>query len=383
MSRSCLYIVISVILAAPVFAQRNPSHDRLTVPQTRIDVRDLGYSPADIIPDGESGITSLSRAPNGDIYGATSGARSHLFVLNPQHGYVIPIGVIPGTTSVTHAVVISEKGQVYIGTSPTGHLLEYSPRDLDAENIEIGKALPCTDHGAPVNGESIFALTIDRKANKIYGLTFPNGHFFSYSIATQRFDNLGILAKAAPAGEKFEHEKMISRMLVADGQGNVFASGEDGYFFEFSAKSQTVQKLAIHAPAVPGREPYTRVDAFLTGPSGIIYGGTSDGYLFQLDPDTLTVKNLGKPLNQYRIAGLAWGPNGKLYGAGGADSEMARMFSYDTLTGFYDLLGFIDVNRRPYFAWQAYAIGDIVSDDRGTVYLGENERISKLYLFFP
>ena len=376
-------MAVSVILAATAFAQRDPSHDHLVVPQTRIDLRDLGYSPIDLIPDGESGITSLAVAPKGDLFGATSGTRSHLFVLNPVHGYVLPIGVIPGATSVTHAVVISENGSVFIGTAPAGHLLEYSPRDLDHENIEIGKPLPVTDHGAPIPGESIFALTIDRKANKIYGLTFPNAHFFSYSIATQKFDDLGIVAHAPPAGEKFEHEKMISRMLAVDVRGNVFASGEDGYFYKYSAKTQTLQKLAIHAPAVPGREPYTRVDAFLPGPSGIIYGGTSDGYLFQLDSDTLTIRNLGKPLNQYRITGLAWGPGGKLYGAGGADSEIARMFSYDTTTGSYDLLGFIDVNRRPYFAWQAYVIGDIVSDDRGTIYLGEDERISKLYLYFP
>src|SRR5208283_872416 len=98
MNKTCVSMVISVFLAASALAQRKPSYDRLTVPQTRIDVRDLGYSPIDVIPDGESGITSLSKAPNGDIYGATNGTRSHLFVLNPQHGYVIPIGVIPGAT---------------------------------------------------------------------------------------------------------------------------------------------------------------------------------------------------------------------------------------------------------------------------------------------
>jgi hypothetical protein len=125
------------------------------------------------------------------------------------------------------------------------------------------------------------------------------------------------------------------------------------------------------------------VDAFLLDPSGMIYGGTSDGYLFRLDPQKLTVTNLGKPLNQYHIAGLAPGKDGKLYGVGGDTSEMARMFSFDPSTGAYELLGFVDVNRRPYFAWQAYVIGALVSDERGTIYLGENERISKLYLFFP
>jgi outer membrane protein assembly factor BamB len=383
MTKSGLVAVLSVVLSLAASAQRDPAHDRVVVPQTRIDLRDLGYGPVDLIPDGESGITSLSIAPNGDVYGATSGTRSHLFVMSPQHGYVFPIGVIPGATSVTHAVVISEEGHAFIGTAPGGRLLEYTPEDFDVHHIEIGKTLPVTDRGTPVPGESIFALAIDRAANRIYGLTSPNAHVFSYSIATRTFLDLGVVAKSTPWAEKSEHDKTMSRMLAVDGQGNVFVTGEDGVFFEVDGKKQTLQKLAIHAPAVPGREPYTRVDAFLPEKSGAIYGGTSDGYLFRLNPENLTVTNLGKPLNQYRIAGLAWGANGKIYGVGGDELEMARLFSYDPADGSYELPGFIDVNRRPYFAWQAYVIGDIVSDARGTVFLGENERISKVYLFFP
>jgi outer membrane protein assembly factor BamB len=383
MNSASIGIFLCVALPLAAFAQRDPAHDRVVVPQTRIDARDLGYSPLDLIPDGESGVTSLAVAPNGDLYGATGGTRSHLFVMNPVHGYVFPIGVIPDTTSVTHSLVISEEGHVFIGTAPGGHLLEYTPVDFDSRNIEIGKALPVTDHGVPVAGESIFALAIDRKANRIYGLTSPNAHLFSYSISTRIFHELGVVAHSAPWGEKSERDKMMSRMLVVDAQGNVFASGEDGYFYEVDGKEQTLRKLPIRAPAVPGREPYTRVDAFLIDKSGAIYGGTSDGYLFRLDSETQKVTNLGKPLNQYRIAGLALGANGKLYGVGGDECEMARLFSYDPKDGSYDLLGFIDVNRRPYFTWQAYVIGDIVSDERGTVFLGENERISKLYLYFP
>jgi streptogramin lyase len=383
MNRAGLSAFLCAVLPLAALSQRDPGYDRVVVPQTRIDLRDLGYSPADLIPDGESGVTSLSVAPNGDIYGATSGTRSHLFVMNPAHGYVFPIGVIPNATSVTHSVVVSEEGHVFIGTTPEGHLLEYKPGDFDNQKIEIGKALIVTDRGAPIPGESIFALAVDRKANRIYGLTSPNAHVFSYGIATHTFLELGVVAKSAPLAEKSEHEKMMSRMLAVDGQGNVFATGEDGYFYEVDGKEQSLQKLPIRAPAVPGREAYTRADAFLVDKSGAIYGGTSDGYLFRLNPETLKVTNLGKPLNQYRIAGLAQGANGKLYGVGGDESEMARLFSYDPTDGSYDLLGFIDVNRRPYFTWQAYVTGDIVSDSRGTVFLGENERISKLYLFFP
>lgn len=383
MTRVFTSLLLAVLVAGTAYGQRDPSYDRVVVPQTRIDARDLGYSPNDLIPDEESGITSLSIAPNGDLYGATSGTRSHLFMLNPQHGYVFPIGVIPGTTSVTNALVVSSGGSVFVGTAPSGHLLEYVPHDLDEQKIEIGKLLEVIDHGTPIPGESIGALAIDRKTNTIYGLTRQNAHLFKYSITTQKFNDLGAVAKNIPSGEKFETERMISRMLVLDADGDVFVSGEEGAFFEFVARTGVLQRLPVHAPAIPGREPYTRVDAFLLDPSGMIYGGTSDGYLFRLDPQKLTVANLGKPLHQYHITGLAPGPGGKLYGVGGDTSEMARMFSYDPSTGTYDLLGFVDVNRRPYFAWQAYVIGSLVSDERGTIYLGEDERISRLYLFFP
>jgi streptogramin lyase len=377
------FLVVALFLGARAFGQRDPDYDKVVVLQTRIDARDLGYTPLDVIPDGESGITSLTVAPNGNLYGATSGNHAHLFVLIPRHGYVQPLGVIAGATAVTHAVAVSASGDVYIGTSPEGRLLKYTPQDEDHQAIQIGKSLPVADLGQPVSGESIFALTIDRKAGVLYGLTSPNTHFFEYSIATGKFTDLGVVANKIPEGEKFEKDKIMSRMLVVDQDGNVFASGEDGVFFRFNPKAPKLEELSIRAPAVPGREPWTRVDAFLLDPSGVIYGGTSDGYLFRLDPEKLTVTNLGKPLNQYRIDGLVRGPDGKLYGVGGDKEDMSRLFSYDPSAGAYNLLGFVDVNRRPYYTWQAYVIGAMASDGYGTIYIGEDERISKLYLFYP
>ncbi|MGB8479676.1 MAG: hypothetical protein WCE63_12690 [Acidobacteriaceae bacterium] len=382
-SRSFALIVLVLSIAAIGFAQRDADYDKVVIAQTRTDARDLGYPPMDVIPDGESGITSLTIAPNGYLYGATSGNHSHLFVLIPLHGYVQPLGVIPNATAVTHAVVISAAGDVYIGTSPDGHLLKYTPHDEFDQLIQIGKPLPATDLCQPVPGESIFALTIDPSADVVYGLTSPNTHFFEYSIASGKFTDLGVVSKNIPVGERFEKTKIMSRMLVVDQVGNVFASGENGDFFRFDRKTQKLNQLAIHAPAVPGREPWTEVDAFLLDPSGVIYGGTSDGYLFRLDPEKLTVTNLGKPLNQYRIDGLVRTPDGKLYGVGGDSQEMARLFSYDPSTSAYDVLGFVDVDRRPYYTWQAYEVGAMAIGRRGTVYIGENERISKLYLFYP
>ena len=86
-----LYEVIT-ILTAPVFAQRTLDYDHSVVNQTRIDMRDLGYPPIDVIPSDESAVRALTVAPNGAIYGVTGGKRSHLFVLFPVHGYVQPLG---------------------------------------------------------------------------------------------------------------------------------------------------------------------------------------------------------------------------------------------------------------------------------------------------
>ncbi|MCX6620414.1 MAG: hypothetical protein NTY38_04940 [Acidobacteria bacterium] len=177
-------------------------------------------------------------------------------------------------------------------------------------------------------------------------------------------------------GEKFEHDKNIGRAIGMDRRGDPWVSGEGGALYVFGRKQN------LTAPAVPGREPYTGVDAWATDPaSGTLYGGTSDGYLFRIFGGK--VENLGKALSQYRIRGLAFAPNGKLYGIGGDDDDMARLFSYNPKNGVYEMLGMVDVNRRPYYTWHAYVIDALAFGLDGTLYLGQAERKSKLYLYYP
>ena len=384
MMRKTFYCCAFLLLAGTLGkGQRTPDYDSVVVPQNRIDARDLGYSPIDVIPDGESAITALTVAPNGNVYGATSGKRSHLFVLNPRHGYVQPLGFIPGATAVTSALAVSDSGDVYIGSTPAGHLLKYTPHREDERPLRVKEACEVTDLGSTIQGEGILALTIDRRAGVLYGLTFPSAHLFKFTLTTGTSADLGVIAHRAPQGEKFQTTKMVSRMLVLDLKGNVYASGEDGFIFRFDEEKQALEKLPVQAPSIPGREPWTRVDTFLLDPSGLIFGGTSDGYLFHFDPESITVSNLGKPLLEYRITGLVRASNGKLYGVGGDEDDMARLFSYDLQTATYQILGFVDVNRRPYYSWQAYVIHAMAVGPDDTVYIGESERISKLYLFYP
>lgn len=374
-----------VVLLVPNVArgQRTIDYDTVVVPQNRIDARDLGYPPIDVIPNGESAITALAVAPDGNLYGATSGRHSHLFVFDPRHGYVQPLGLISGATAVTQSLVISSAGEVYIGASPGGHLFKYIPKDEASQPIRIQEPCATTDIGRAIQGEDISALAIDRESNVIYGLTSPNAHLFKYQIATGTFSDLGVVARRSAEGEKFETRKTMSRVLVLDSKGNAYASGEDAFLYKFDKAGQTLTRLTLRVPGIAGREGWAFVDAFVLANSGLIYGGTSDGYLFRFDPEVPSVENLGKPLLQYRVGGLVEGPEGRIYGVGGDTDDLVRLFSYKPATGAYEILGFVDVNRRPYYTWQAYVIQAMAAGLDGVIYLGESERISRLYLFYP
>lgn len=375
-------LVLVALISLPLAAQRDPEYDHSVIKQVRVDLRELGYPPVDVIPPDESAIRALVVAPDGTLYGATSGKRSHLFRLSPMHGYVEPLGVLQGVNAVHRSLVVSLNGDVYLGTTPGGHLLRYTPSNDHRDKVRVDAPLAVADLGAPVADESIYTLAIDR--DRIYGLTSPNGYFFSYDIGANRFVTHGRVAERNIPGEKFENEKAIGRGIAIDSDGNVYTSGENGWLYRMSPIDGTLEKLPVPVPAVPGREPYNRVDAWaVAGNGSVLYGGTSDGYLFRFDPRQLRIQNLGKPLNQYRIRGLVLARNGKLYGVGGEDDEMARLFSYDVANGTYELLGMVDVNRRPYYAWQAYVIDSVAIGLEGTVYLGQSERKSKLYLYYP
>ena len=375
-------IVFVALIALPLAAQRDPEYDHSVVKQARIDLHELGYPPVDVIPSDESAIRALAVAPDGILYGATSGKRSHLFRLDPTHGFVEPLGVIQGANTVHRSLVVALNGDVYIGTAPGGHLLRYKPSNDSRSKLGVDAPLEVSDLGAPVAGDSIYALAVDK--DRIFGLTAPNGFCFSYDIGAGKFVTHGKVAERNIPGEKFENVKAIGRAIAFDEDGSAYTSGEGGHIFRLRASDRTLEKLAVTVPTVPGREPYNRVDAWATrGRESVLYGGSSDGYLFRFDPKELRIENLGKPLNQYRIRGLVLARNGKLYGVGGDDEEMARLFSYDPAKGIYELLGMVDVNRRPYYAWQAYVIDAVAVGPEGTVYLGQSERKSKLYLYYP
>jgi len=405
MTQKAILIFVPILLALTltVAAQETTTY---TADQLRLDLRILGQPPLDVIPPGESAVTSLAVGTDGCLYGGTSGKRAHLFVLDPKWGHVFPLGNLPGQESIFHSLAAAADGSIYIGTSllnegridergkdvlsrykgfPGGHLYRFEPdKELQSrkrmQRPDPSRALPfCKDLGVAVPGESIICLIPGNGV--LYGMTFPGGHFFVTDLKSGK-----TLDKGAVCGSALNEEPVpnIPRSLVEDSKGWVWGAGQSGSLFHFDPRTgEVVHHAEVRLPCELGHEYKSIIDAAVLGPDGQIYGGTSDGFVFRFNPEKMKIFNLGKPIWQYRIRGLAFSREGDLWGVGGEKGGAARLFVYRMQTGSYESLGMLHVNRAPFYSWLAYEADCMLAGPNGTLFIGENNRQAHLYLLFP
>ena len=82
------------------------------------------------------------------------------------------------------------------------------------------------------------------------------------------------------------------------------------------------------------------------------------------------------------IGGLDSPTEGSLTVAG-ERIEPCRLFSYDPAGGGFRDLGILAVDRSPYYSWRGYQFDSMATAQDGTVYIGESERRSHLFLYLP
>lgn len=378
----------------------------VTANQLRLDLRFLGHPPLDVIPPDESAITSLVIGEDGCLYGGTSGKRAQLFVLDPAWGHVFPLGHLPGEESIFHSLAATPDGSIFIGTSlvnqgrveergrdilarytdyPGGHIYKFDTKQ-ERENrkrmqtADPNRSLPSvTDLGTAVPGEGIVCLVAGK--NELYGVTFPTGHFFVTDLKTGKTTDKGKICGPPLNEEPF---RSIPRCLQIDTKGRVWGAGDYGALFHYNPGiGEIVHFPELRLPSELGREFKTIIDAMVLSSNGLIYGGTSDGFIFRFDPEAKKISNLGKPMWQYRIRGLAFSHDGDIYGVGGEPGSAVRLFVYRTVEGSYENLGLLDVNRAPYYAWLAFEAETMVTGRDGTIFIGETGRNAHLYILYP
>ncbi len=391
--------------------------------QQRVDLRDLGYPSVNEIPVNSSAITSLLTARDGIIYGGTSGEEAYFFLFDPAINKVKHLGKIPGQTGIHHSLVEDKDGNIYIGTGqnvfedvplskwsggddkldvtlwkdikrhfknyPGGHLYAYSPA-ASKENVKLPD-MDCEteDLGIPLANNSIYALTINPKGDEIYGLTYPDDHFFIYNILQKKFTDLGEIDPQKVYHGPERQWRTLPRALVCDGSGRVFMSGNKGMLKYYDPETGKLVSTNIEVPGdyyyMQFYQDYTAVEYFAKDSSGLIFGGTTDGYLFSFDSQKMKLTNLGKVRGSRRLRCLTVGNDGKVYLMAGeiSTTKPCQFYSYDPKGGGFETLGLLIVDRSPYYYWRGQQFDCMTTGLDGTIYLGESERKSHLFLYIP
>ncbi len=383
------------------------------VPLHRIGYRDLGYPFFSQIPADGCYITSLAAAPDGRVYGATTGFRSYLFVFSPKTDQVRPLGHLPGCEGVHHSLVVTKDGRVFLGGGRNviqpfpiakrtggglnwvsndlwqqveeqyrgyagGHLYLYTPPREEGAWQE-DRPLKVEDLGIPVAGDSIYCLAIDPEREVLYGISYPHGHFFLHEVRSGTTKDLGeVFRDTIFGGPDIRTLRSLPRNLAVDKEGSVYASTDGGKLIRYSPDARQIQTLEI---SIPG-ESMQVVEAWAVA-GEVLYGGTSEGFIFRFNRGSQKLDNLGKPLVAQRIRGLALGKDGRLFGLGGDRHGVNLLFAYDPHARSFEVLGSVEVDRSPYYAWRAHQFDAMVTSSDGTIFMGESDRGGHLFFIIP
>jgi hypothetical protein len=349
------------------------------------------------IPPGECGITTLILGPQGRIYGGTCGRRAHLFRYDPgpMGDCVMDIGVI-GEERLISGLAIH--GTVLIGATgeiepevpvadapavPSGWLFRYDTKADGVSDYGYGRGkieMLCQ----PLDGEAIAGIVVDPARELIYGIGTRTGTFFSYDLSSGAVTKVGqAIETPAPRTDQLPVPKVfvraVSSPLIFTGDA-VYGVVDQGRMFRYDTMTGDLKRLEVFIPSLAGLEFYNRLQsAAIDSATRTMYGGTRDGLLFAMNLDSLSFTVLGKPVLQPGMPGLTVAKDGRVFGIGGAKGGMAHLFCYDPMTRDLRDLGIPKANSERY--WHGYEFGAAVTGAFGEIYLGENDRVSHLFIY--
>ena len=415
------FLILFIFFCNVLSAQKcvNPHFDA-----HRLDYRDIGYPAATEIPADHAHIAALLAHSNGKVYGATSGKQSHLFVYDFMTNKVYPLGEIPGTKGVHHALVEDGEGLVYIGAGMNelelpvlsrdipygertierqlwadikakykdykgGSIFVYDPKEGDDDVYLNGMPAQVKDLGIAVAGNSIYAMTINQAKTKIYGISYPDAIFFEYDLKTKTFKRYGewMSMKSYPGPER--SWRGVPRSLVCMPDGKVYSSGDNGLMYFFDPADQKIKPTDMRIPGeyweTQNYNAFPVAEQMVLDGDGNIWGGTSDGFIFKACTADEKLTVLGKPRVERRVRAMTLGKDQRLYMICGEKDNVCRMFSYnlsDGEEGFLDY-GVLGVDRSPYYAKIGYQFDAICTANDGTIFIGEGDRRAKLFFYIP
>ncbi|MBN8786286.1 MAG: hypothetical protein J0I84_04300 [Terrimonas sp.] len=352
------------------------------------------------LPGYRNAITSLVVSGDYIIGGTSADAGLTPFVFTASlskremHSIVDVENVIPGQQRIRTGFSKGKNNTFYAGTLPG--VIDKKPNaggHLIAVTVDAGGHPVIRDLGIPVPGEGIFSLTIDAKGNNLYGITYPAGIFFSYSIATKKINTYHDIVPTAKDTELFseyllEADDYLCSALAVARNGLVLGSAPVNRMFAFNPIVQQFEFFKKEIPEVWGRRSLGQIESWAMAANGKLFAGNAgDGQLLEVDPVSRNIRNLGKPIMMPRLRGLAFAYNGKLFGIAGALPGYAHLFSYDPAKeGFKDYgnpqFKMIAPGVEQGIDWRGFQLGTIASSEDGKyIVIGEDEAFSQLLVF--
>ncbi len=307
----------------------------------------------------DSNFDSVSIASDGCVYytlcSHSIDTHARVYRFNPKSGeepeYLGDLGEIvgeAGTRSIpqgkSHSQYYEHNGKLYFATHygyykpssnkeepgetppgyqpyPGGHFASF---DMSAGRFEELAKAPA--------GEGILTMVMDPRRGRLYGLTWPRGHFIHYDLADQRLTDLGPVSRGGEFGDGEEYFCLCRSLGVDPRDGSVYFTNADGEIKRYDHGSNTVVSTGASLKRdifgqwevnTPGHQGYNwRKVLWHEGMAKLVAVHPKSAFLFTFDPKTLEVEIVERIAAEelrrngryepfrYGYLGLAFGPDG-------------------------------------------------------------------------
>ena len=264
--------------------------------------------------------------------------------------------------------MVDPDGVLYGIANPSGRIFRYEPRG-EYSLIWTSHANRVEWLEGGLNGE-VAASIFDGTSRQIFAVLKKDSKLVRVDPNNGEVKEIAILEGAG-----------ASNALVMDNRRVLYGSCKYGHLFRYSDEHSRAEVLDAQIYSPRGMEYLNHVDSLVFDGCNTIYGGTTLGCLFRFNTNTLEVTACGRALSDHRVRAIVIGNDGVLYGCAGSPSKNSHLFRWNPKLGEIKDLGIPMVHFPK--NWICYDISSVCIGRNGEVYLGEFERTSYLFIYYP
>ncbi|MEW6235876.1 MAG: hypothetical protein AB1656_10855 [Candidatus Omnitrophota bacterium] len=312
----------------------------------------------------ESRITALDVSLEGDVYGGTSGVKTHLFaaMFRGVTGAVFDMGAVDGSNQCAAVCCGPSRFAAFVNGANGGRIVSRRLQGLPFDLIqEWGfSRSPFEEIQKLPDGETIVHAASD--SSKRFAVGVSNHSLFVVDLDEKKFE---------PAASLLGRGRIVS-----SSQNRFYGLDDENALWRFDLASRQLQRRAVKLPK--GKWDQAQLIWANDNRNGTLYLTDDEGQLFAYEEESGFSPSLGQtPLSP--VGSLSVTCDGRIFGSCG--EGMAHLFSYHPGRKEINDLGVAlsTIERRRY----GYLFGGAVTGKDGEIYFGENDDLGHLWLYFP